>query len=264
MSMLQAVLLGALQGFTEFLPVSSSGHLVILREVLDLAEIPVLFDVLLHVATLVVVVAVFRHRILAVLVSLWRLLRGRADESDRTNFRLAISVIVASALTAAVGLAINEASWLREPNSVAVMFIITAGLLLVSRRAGGRQDYSQLDWRVTVLAGVGQGLGVAPGISRSGITISASRLGGMQRELAGEYAFILSIPAILGALLLTLGDAGELAAQTTAWAIAGGVVAAMLTGWLALRAVMALLKSDRLFWFAAYLIPLGIIAGIIF
>ncbi|MBN1835318.1 MAG: undecaprenyl-diphosphate phosphatase [Spirochaetales bacterium] len=266
MSTLQSVLLGALQGVAEFLPISSSGHLVLVRHWWGLGDVPVLYDVLLHVSTLAVVVVVFRRRIAAILGALGRwLARGRKPgqrrEEDRENLRLLGYIVLGSIPTAVIGLLISrmEEGLLGEPRVVAALFLVTAAILLSTLAARGRKGYREIGILAVLVIGTAQGIGVFPGISRSGITISAALLLGLQREKAGEYSFLLAIPAIVGALLLQLRQADALLAQVRPLALSAGVIASFVVGLGALVLLLRLVRGGRLPWFAAYLVPLGVV-----
>jgi undecaprenyl-diphosphatase len=265
MTLLDSVLMGALQGLTEFLPVSSSGHLAMARLVLDVQEIPLLFDVLLHVATLVAVVLVFRKRIWAILSSLGAFIAAPRTHKWKTdeNLRLLTAVIIASVFTAAVGLALSHLHVESTPRVVSALFIVTGCILILSRFAGGTVDYSSIGVKHALITGVSQGIGVLPGISRSGITISAGLYSGMNREKAGEYAFILSIPAILGALILLVRDAEQLSDAMSTGELLVGVVTAFAVGLLSLLLLLKMLRAGKLYLFSIYLIPLGIVGLIL-
>ena len=263
MTFIQALLLGAVQGATEFLPVSSSGHLAVLRAVMELRDVPVLFDVMLHIATLIVVIVVFRRRVGGLLRSIFRWVSRRSGDADRENLRLAWVIIVATVLTGVIGLAVGSLETGLRPRVVSALFILTGLILLGSRFFSGSRDYRGIGLRDGVIVGIAQGLGVFPGISRSGITISAGLVAGMDRETAGEFAFLVSIPAILGAFVLTLRDAAELSQSVAPAVLVAGFVAALVVGAGALTLLLRIVKSGRLYFFAFYLIPLGI-AGLVF
>ena len=262
MTILEAIVFGVVQGATEFLPVSSSGHLAVLKAVLDLTEVPILFDVLLHVATLIVVVVFFRERVGRILVSLGRWLARRSGEEDATDLRIAWLIVVATVATGALGVALNELEVGLHPRVVSVLFIVTAAVLVGAHFLGGSKEYRDLRVRDALVVGAAQGMGVLPGISRSGITIGASLAAGLARERAGEFAFLVSIPAVLGALLLTLRDAGELSSAVGPVALIVGFLAALVVGFFSLALLVRLIRGGRLYLFAFYLVPLGV-AGII-
>ncbi len=257
MTILNSLFLGALQGATEFLPVSSSGHLLVLQHLLGLGEVPLLYDVLLHVATLAVVVIVFRGRIGAVFVSLWRWISRTRGPEDRENLRLALAVVLATIVTAVVGLGVSrlEPRFQAQPRLVAAAFLVTALILLATLARRGGRGYLEFGLLAACVVGFAQGIGAVPGISRSGITISAALLLGMRREKAGEFSFLIAIPAILGALVLQLRDAGSLAEHVHPGALAAGLLAAFGVGLGALLLLLSLVRQGRLALFAAYLVP---------
>lgn len=261
MSFIQSIILGALQGFTEFLPVSSSGHLAVVESFMNLQEVPVLFDILLHLATLLVVIIVFRNRLLGVIISLFK--RNNINDEDKANRKLFVMILVSTFFTGIIGLGLNG---LEVENYLFVIYIffITTGIILIgSKFWGGSIDYSSLGLKQGVITGISQGLGVLPGISRSGITISAALLSGMTREKAGEYSFLISLPAILGAFILEFKDAEGLLDMVDPIIIGTGMLSAFLVGLLSLKILLKLIKNGNLYFFSFYLIPLGV-AGLIF
>jgi undecaprenyl-diphosphatase len=265
MSILEAAVFGLLQGLTEFLPVSSSGHLAVLKSLWGYGDISILFDILLHVSTLLAVMIVFRRRIGMIVSSLWRWATRKAGDEDRIHVRLVMWIIVATFITGVLGIAIEE---ILAPGEniklVSALFLVTAAILLATAgKSAGETGYSGITARHALVLGVAQGMGVFPGISRSGITISAGLFAGLKREEAGEFSFLLSIPAILGAALLKIGDLGDLSGSLGAGPLAAGMLAGLVSGLLALVLLMRLVRSGKLFFFAFYLIPLGII-GLIF
>ena len=257
MNAVQAALLGLLQGLTEFLPVSSSGHLVLARAVMGLEEIPVLFDVVLHLATLVVVVWVFRSRIGAILGALGRWRGRRSDEEDRALLVLALRLGAASALTAVIGLSVARLERRDNPMIVGFLLIVTAAVLLSTPRSKGGRSMEELGWNRSLVLGAAQGLGVFPGISRSGITIGVGLMVGLDRKAAGEFSFLLSIPAITGAFLLSLKDASTLWSAVPIGSLSAGFLVALITGYASLKILLRLIGSGRLWIFALYLVPVG-------
>jgi len=263
MSIINAIILGIIQGIAEFLPVSSSGHLLVTRNLMDLGAVPVLFDILLHVATLIVVVFVFRNKVYVLFRSLFRWILRKSDSDDTENLRTVILILVATFFTGIIGMVINDMEFFQNPKVVSVFFIVTALILWLTKFVKPRNSYNLPGPKEGVLLGIAQGFGVIPGISRSGITISAALLGGIDREKAGEISFIISIPAILGALLLELKDGAELMTEVTPAALIIGFVTTMIVGYFSLILLMKLIKSGRFYLFSFYLLPLGII-GLLF
>jgi len=263
MSYIQAILLGLIQGLTEFLPVSSSGHLLMMRNLMGLGDVPVLFDVFLHVATLIVVLVMFRKKVLELLVSLFHWIGRKADEQDMKNMKLIGIILIAVFITGVIGVFINGLNLSESPKVVFPLYLVTALILLTTIKSSGNREYRDLDYKDGIFTGIAQGLGVLPGISRSGITISAGLFRKMNRETAAEYSFIISVPAILGALILDMKDGGSLLNSITPSIMAVAFLTAMASGFLALWMLVKLVSSGKFYYFSFYLIPLGIL-GLIF
>ena len=260
MSTVQSLLLGALQGVAEFLPISSSGHLVLLRNVMNLGDIPLLYDVLLHVSTLIVVIIVFRKKILSILSSIWRNLRRASAPEDRENLNLTLYILVATVVTGGVGLVLSgfEEIFFRQPRLVSLLFLITALILISTLLGRGRRDYLQMGIFGALVVGLAQGIGVLPGISRAGITISVALLWGLDRQRAGEFSFLIVIPAILGALLLQLREAGSLFEVVDPAALVAGFAASLVVGLISLLLLLTVIRKGRLALFSIYLVPLAV------
>lgn len=264
MTLLQSVFLGALQGLAEFLPVSSSGHLVVFRNFMDLGAVPILFDVLLHVATLLVVIIVFRKAIFELLVALGHFIIRKTDENDKINLRIILVILGASVFTAVIGLIIESFNVAQKPKLVSLLFLVTAVVLLLTRfiktNEGG---YEKAGFKTALITGLAQGIAVLPGISRSGMTITSSLFAGIGREKAGEYSFLLSIPAIAGAILLEIKDFDQLESSVSPIVMIAGMVAAFLVGFAAILFLLSLIRKNKLYYFSFYLIPFGIFSFII-
>ena len=260
----QSALLGALQGATEFLPVSSSGHLVLLREMLGVGEVPLLFDVLLHLSTLAAVGVVFRRRLADLCGAAADLLRPppRRRAAYGPDRRLLQLLVLASLATGGVGMALQRLGLPREPRAAALMLLVTAATLIAARLLRGAalpRPGWQPRWYWALVVGIVQGVAVVPGISRSGATIAAGVLAGADRERAAEFSFLAAVPAILGALAVSLPEASALGGIVGAPAIAGGLLASFAVGWLALTLLLRIVRRGRLHLFALYLIPAGLL-----
>ncbi len=262
MTTLQAIILGAIQGVTEFLPVSSSGHLLVMKHLLDITEIPILFDVLLHLSTLAVVVIVFRRKVGAILSALFRGIARRTKDGDRKNLRLFLIIVIATAVTAVIGYAVSFLHVEHKPKIVSLLFIATAGVLVGTRFVKGKKGYGDIGVKEGIITGAAQGLGVFPGISRAGITISASLYAGLSREKAGEFSFLISIPAIIGAFVLTLKDAETLGSMVPPGPLTVGIAVSFFVGLGSLLLLLRLIQKGRLYFAAFYLVPLGVFSFI--
>jgi len=253
----QALILGLIQGLTEFLPVSSSGHLVLAQRLLGLREPVLTFDIALHLGTLVAVIIFFRRDIAGIVQGIL----GRGPE--RTSYTwLLVLLILGSVPTAAVGLLFKDTfeAMFASVLAVGVSLLITGALLLAAGLAGRpRRDLEKMRSWHALLIGLAQGLAITPGISRSGSTISVALLLGLERELAVRFSFLLSIPAILGAVALQVLDLPG--GTGLAWTplVLGGLVAGV-SGWLALKLLLGLVRQGRIHWFAYYCLALGILA----
>ncbi len=234
-------ILGVIQGLTEFLPVSSSGHLVLFQQWLPVPGDHLLFDLVVHLGTLLPVLWFYRADIARMTVEP---LRGEGPLWDRPGVRLASWVVLASVPTAILGLGFEDlfTALFARPEALIVSFTITGVLLHVAGRAqgGGRTELDMLWWHA-LLIGLVQGLAITPGISRSGSTIAVALLLGMDRAYAARFSFLLSVPAIGGAFLLKLTDAQITAEQLPGLGV--GFVAAMLSGYAALVLLVKLVQS---------------------
>ena len=286
MTIIQGILLGILQGIAEFLPISSSGHLAVAQKLFGLSDVPLLFDIVLHLATLAAVILYFRKKIAKLFVILWQWLMRKtsAEDGDDTDIlsgntergrRTIIAVFVTTVVTGAIGVFTSKLIPDMSLKITAGGFIVTAALLIISaliekRRKAAQQTFTPtsdtpkgINIAQAALIGVMQGIGTFPGISRSGSTIAGALFGGLDRAAAGEYSFIVSIPAILGAFVLELKDLDKVGTSIGAAPVIAGCAAAFAWGYISLTVLMKIIKKGRLEWFAAYLIPLGI-AGLIF
>ena len=278
MTLVEGLLLGLVQGISEFLPVSSSGHSALARTLLGLEDIPILFDVLLHVATLAAITIVFRRPIGTLLRAAARAITGRVERADKGTLRLIAAIALATLCTALPGLLIGRLLAGITVRLIGLCFLATALILLlpvlrnIVATAGRGQMFaieksfsSEQPIRLwhAALIGLAQGVAVLPGISRSGITISVALMLSLSRRQAGEFSFLIAIPATVGALLLTLRQSEELSAVVAPPTLAAGALVAFGTGLGALLLLIGLVRRGRLFLFAPYLALIGI-ATIIF
>ena len=258
MDLLQAIVLGAVQGLTEFLPVSSSGHLVLLPEVMGWEQHGLAFDVLLHSATLLAVLAYFRSDIGRMAAAAFS--RDPADTADR---RLARLIVIGTVPTVAVALAFQDLfeSLFLSPGPVGGFLLVTALVLYAAETSTRKEgvEPSEMRWWQAALIGLAQGAAVAPGISRAGATIAAGLGAGLDREQAARFSFLLSVPVIAAATAKTALDASTGAASLPAvLPSAVGFATAAVTGYLAIAGLLAYLRARSLYVFAAYTAAVGI------
>ena len=278
MSVIEGILLGLLQGVAEFLPISSSGHLAIVQKLFDLEDVPLLYDVFLHLATLGAVILFFRKRIWSLLQVVGRWICRRSLPEDRADLQTIVALLLGTVVTGIFGIVLSDVVETIDVKYICVGFFVTAGLLIFSDTVESRRQKKRLAAEanstgegklcgVKPLQGLGiglaQGFGVLPGVSRSGSTIAGALLCGVDREQAGEFSFLLSIPAILGAFVLQLKDLGEMSSTVGLAPVVAGCIAAFVAGIFALAVLMKIIRKGKLEWFAAYLIPLGIL-GLLF
>ncbi|MDY5123292.1 MAG: undecaprenyl-diphosphate phosphatase [Treponema sp.] len=281
MTVIQGILLGALQGVAEFLPISSSGHLAVAQNLFGLDEVPLLFDVFLHLATLFAVVLYFRK-------SIWNLLKifgrwitrksrpeGTEDSSDllcgtdKAGQKTILAVIITTAITGAIGIVTSKLIPELSIKVTCAGFLVTSVLLIVSallekkNNSSAAESPKGISIVQSVVIGFMQGFGTLPGISRSGSTIAGALFCGVNRKVAGDFSFIVSIPAILGAFILEVKDLGEVNQAVGAAPVIAGCAAAFAVGYVSLTFLMKLIRKGKLVCFAAYLIPAGIL-GMIF
>ena len=254
MDIIQALILGIIQGATEFLPISSSGHLVLVPWLLDWAEPGLAFDTIVHWGTLVAILVVLWRDFVA-LARAWA--RSLVERNlDATEARLAWLIIAGTLPAALIGFLWEDffESLFRSPARVAALLLVTGVILALSERLGKRRrSMSELNWVDSVLIGLAQSLAIAPGISRSGATIAVGLLRGVKREAAARYSFLLATPIIFGAGLLQLVrlfQAGAVGVHLPPLII--GFLAAAISGYVCIKCLLAYLQRGRLYVFAIY------------
>lgn len=269
MSIISAVLQGILQGLTEFLPVSSSGHLSLYQYFTGInSESSVTFSVMLHLGTLLAVIIAFRGTVWQLLkefcLMFADLFRGRLFKQKATPYRRMLYLLILSCVPLLLVLPLQDLiTSVSADNDILVegiCFLITSTLLFMADRAArGRLDASTMKGKHALAIGVAQLFATLPGISRSGSTISVGQLCGLERSYAVSYSFILGLPAVLAAGILDLHDAAT-AGIGIEWGTALiGMATALIFGLLAIRLVNYLIKSDRFRIFAVYTLVLGIV-----
>jgi undecaprenyl-diphosphatase len=268
MAYLQSILLGIIQGLTEFFPVSSSGHLVIIESFFKNFYRPgILFEVLLHVATLVPVIIYYRKEIYQIVEGILNWKSDSADSSFSGGRRLFFMLIVGSIPTAVIGFAFKDffEELFSTPGLVLVALCITGSLLwFASRHMNTTRRLDQMTIRDALLIGTFQGLAITPGISRSGSTIAMGLLCGIDPQASAAYSFLLSIPAISGAALLEMRHIDLLwqPGLNLAAMLAGALIASIV-GYLAIRYLVRLLSLKRLSLFAWYCWLFALVSGLI-
>lgn len=255
--MAQMIILGIVQGLTEFLPISSSAHLVFAQHFLRLPRPGVVLEAVLHLGTALAAVVLFWPEVRRLVrAAVW----PAREATDRSYRRLAWLIVAATAITGIIGL-VFEAPFERMFTSVrwtAVQLMITGVILALVRGRGGRR---MLDARLPDAAalGVAQGIAIVPGISRSGMTIAAAVWAGMTREEAARLSFLMAVPALVAAGLFALRDLGEaFALGYTAGQLLTGFAVSMVFGMIAIRWLMEWIRGGRFLLFALYCWAVGL------
>jgi undecaprenyl-diphosphatase len=246
--LLQAAILALIQGMTEWLPVSSSGHLAIAQHFLGMKSV-VFFDVMLHLGTLSAVCFAFRKRIGDIICAF--------DKKDfrSESGRMGLLVILASIPTAMIGFAFHDFFSASFENLlyIGIALLVTAVLLALTKYARPKKKLGATN---SLAIGIAQGIAVMPGISRSGATISTGILAGIDKRKAAEFSFLLSIPAIIGAALFEAR--GSFVVGTNVLPIFLGAIVAALVGYAAIRLLQAIISKNKFHYFSVYCLVLGL------
>ena len=267
MDIIQGIIIGIVQGLTEFLPVSSSAHLVFIQKILGVQS-SLAFDTFLHLGTLIAVMWFFRYdiykMILSWLSSIRDILSGRFREGFYSDpyKRLAWYVILATIPVGIVGVLFENSvdSLFAGALYVPAFFLFVTGtiLYLSQRMTSGEINYNTITKKEALFMGLGQACAILPGLSRSGTTIAAGLTIGLNKEFAAKFSFILSIPAILGAFLLQAKDIGS-AMDANFLPVFLGFIASIIAGYMAIKWMLDLIQNKSLDIFAYYCWVIGIL-----
>ncbi|MDD5764752.1 MAG: undecaprenyl-diphosphate phosphatase [Candidatus Marinimicrobia bacterium] len=257
MNSIESLILGIFQGFAEFLPISSSGHLVILQRLFNLTSDNIAFEVSVHFGTLLSVIAIYYSDLWKMIVSFFSGLFSKKFRHDE-YFRLAVFVVIATIPAGIVGVVFSDfiESIFHSVRLVGVTLMIT-GVLLFLTRFVKIQDRKLGGWN-SVLIGVFQAIAILPGISRSGATISAGLFCGISRLEAARFSFLLSVPAVFGAAILEGKDALAFGAPALDFKILSiGLISSFIVGYLSLKFLLKIVQSGKFSWFAPYCLLVG-------
>ncbi len=283
MSLLEAIIMGLIQGITEFLPVSSSGHLALFQIAFGLEETGLLFDCLLHFGTLIAVFAVYFRDIWKMICEGFAIigdffinagtavsrLRGNKDKKYRkiicNGYRKFVMLVIVSTIpTGIIGIAAKDLIELASTVLIVpgICLIITSILLFIADRCKeGTKTPKHVSYTNAFIIGICQGFATLPGISRSGTTITACLLSGFDRKFAVKYSFIMSIPAILGSVVLQLFDLKNMAVTSQEWVnyLAGTLVAAAV-GYVCIKIMLYVVKEKKYTIFSIYCLAVGAVS----
>ena len=257
MSLFEAIVLGIVQGLTEFLPVSSSGHLELTKAILGDNSVPqesLLMTVVLHAATALSTIVIFRKDII-------ELLSGLFQFKNNEQFKYSLKIVISMVPAALVGILFEdeiEQLFGGQILLVGVMLLITGTLLFLADRA--KNTSKSVSTSNAVLIGISQAIAILPGISRSGATISTSVLLGVDRQKAARFSFLMVVPLILGKMAKDLASGDLMASQTETSLLVAGFIAAFIAGLIACQWMIGLVKKSQLKYFSYYCYVVGIAA----
>jgi undecaprenyl-diphosphatase len=250
MSIFEAIILGIVQGLTEFLPVSSSGHLVLLQNIFDIEEGALTFDVALHLATLLAVMVVYRKMLLEII--------------KHPFSKLPVYIVLGTIPIGILGILFNDMieRFFETGATLGVGFIFTGIILMLAENASKKErDLEKMKVSDPLLIGTAQAVAMLPAVSRSGMTISSALALGIERKTAADFSFLLSMPAILAAVVLDVYKMVKTGENTLAAIGTGPLVLGMLfaavAGFFAVKAMIKLIQNRKLKYFSWYLWVLG-------
>jgi len=264
LDIIYSFLLGVVQGLTEFLPISSSAHLVLLPEILNLkSEIlcSLTFDVVLHFGTLMAVLIYFRKKITSLLIAFFE---GAFNSRKRNieDFKLSVYIIIATIPAFLAGFFLSDYAEkiFRKPVLISCVLIIFAIFLFIAdRNKNLLKDINKITIKDALIIGCFQVFALIPGVSRSGITITAALLLGLKREDSAEFSFLLSVPVILGAFVFKISEVFKVGSGDNILVLLTGFISAFVAGFLAILFLINFVKKNSFLLFVIYRILLGII-----
>ena len=260
MEILHAILLGIIQGLTEFLPVSSSGHLEIMKTILgnkQVASQSLLMTVVLHFATALSTIVIFRNEIIDIF-------KGVLLKKSKEDFQFSIKIILSMIPATIIGLVFNdemESLFNNQISFVGIMLILTGAILFLADKA--KTTNKKVSFFDAIIIGLSQAVAIIPGISRSGATISTAVLLGVDKEKAAKFSFLMVVPLIIGKILKDLLDGGDLFVQSSVLELSTGFFAAFITGIFACKWMIKIVKNSKLKYFSIYCFVVGLSAIII-
>ena len=256
MSYLEAIIFGIVQGITEFLPISSTAHIILTAYILGYEFPGLAFEVFLHQASVLAIILYFRKDLIQVISGFFSYFKEKS-QVNKVNFYFGLYIIVATAITGGLGLLIKDLSmeFMKSPNFIAVALAITGCLLIFIERFHkyGSRTEKDMTFLDSIIVGLAQAMAVLPGFSRSGFTLISGLLVGLSRETAVKYSFLLAIPVILGASVLAFGGV-----SAGMWAEIGlgplivAFVATFIFSMIGIIWLIDFLKKSKLVYFAAY------------
>lgn len=261
----EAIILGLVQGLTEFLPVSSSAHLVITGKLLGLHFPGLAFEVFLHFASLLAVIKFFWHDLVQIAISFIRY-PFKKDPRDLVDFRFGLIIIAATLITGVLGITLEKGlgELVKSSRVIAISLFVTGFFLIAvekMHRYGSRRE-KDMTYRDALIVGLAQALAVIPGISRSGTTLVAALWSGLAKETAIRYSFILSIPVILGSTVLMVPELGADFFTSQPLELSAAFLASFLSAIIGIKWLIYFINQSKLTYFAYYVFLVGIVTWV--
>ncbi len=262
MNWIEVAILGIVQGLTEFLPVSSSGHLVLTEKIFNIHTENIYLEVFLHFGTFMAVVIVFWKDILGIIKALWvNIFSADRNSTSVDYFKLFLCLLIGTVPAGVLGLLFKDfvESFFKSSSLVSFMLVCTGIFLILTRFSKIKKE--SVGFFDSLIIGLAQGLALLPGISRSGWTISAGLFREIKGNKAAEFSFLLSLPAILGASVLKLKESiGQNLPSKTMALYLSGVLFAFIFGYFSIKFMLRILKKGKLEYFGYYCIIIGILS----
>ncbi len=271
MSIFKAIILGILQGITEFLPISSSGHLVLMQRLFNINEGTLFFTIMLHFGSLISIMIVYSNDIVNMIIEFFKLMNDLFKEKKlklNNEYRiLCFMIIVGTIQTALMGIFLKDYFEFLYDSllAVGIAFLLTGLILIIAEKyASGTKGVFNLKIIDAITIGIFQGFAISPGISRSGSTIVGGLFMGLDKKLATRFSFLLSLPSILGATLLEFTDMASSNSQVFfSYPIVIGTIVSAITGVFAIKLLVTILERGKLYYFSFYLWILGLVIIIV-
>ena len=256
MSILEAIIFGIVQGITEFLPISSTAHIVITQLLLGYNFPGFAFEIFLHLASILAVIIYFRKDLWKVITGFFSYFKEKSPE-NKTQFWFAIYIVVATFITGGLGVVLKDIfdESMKRPLTISITLAITGVALIYIERFHryGKREEKDMNLKDSFIVGLGQTIAVFPGISRSGATLVVALLAGLSRETAVRYSFLLSIPVILGSTVLAFGDVTtDMLTAIGTPALIVSFIVTFIFSWLGIVWLIDFLKRSKLIYFAVY------------
>ncbi|WP_078391290.1 undecaprenyl-diphosphatase UppP [Shouchella patagoniensis] len=267
MSLLEAIILGLVQGLTEFLPISSSAHLIIVQSMFNMTFDGFSFEILLHLASVLAVILYYRNDLIEIIRGFFAFFKNRTPQ-NKSMFFFAIYLVVATAITGIAGIMFEDyiSETFKAPIFIALALVVTGLFLIIIERFvrhGNRTEKEMTIWD-SIFVGLGQCLALVPGLSRSGTTLIVGMFAGLSKETAVRFSFLLSIPVILGSSVLAIDDltSGVLLEQTEILALSLSFIVTFIASWLGIVFFINLVRRSKLVYFAIYCFIVAILVFI--